>query len=471
MVRFEDIKNSLTESTCAVEFTHFRYFSPQRQTDTIYYGAILIKGNQTVPEFILLCEENKLINLLQSAATPEQFYITRGQKKDDNTPKETVKLKTKTKANTYGHLGSVEGLPTHELYNLLYKPLKNNLKGITNIYYTPSGLLYRIAFNALVVNDAELLSDQYQLHALSSTRTIYTATLGDKKGDDAPLTSALLYGGIRFDDDSLAIEKGKKQADEEEVVRKNEKYKKRAEDDFENKPRAETGESLDKKRGSIETEDAATHWEYLEGTKREVERIAALFAKYKKPAKLLKGFSASEDYFKKMVSANATSPAIVHLATHGFFYSKKAKNADHAFQSADNPLIRSGLILAGANHAWLGGKPYQNQENGILTAYEIANLNLSNTKVVVLSACETGLGDIQGSEGVYGLQRAFKMAGVDYILMSLWKVPDKQTAELMEKFYTFWLKGNSIETAFNLAQQDMRTRYLPYHWAGFVLMR
>ena len=164
----------------------------------------------------------------------------------------------------------------------------------------------------------------------------------------------------------------------------------------------------------------------------------------------------------------------MHIATHGFFYQNTidtTQKGAFSFQNAKNPLVRSGLIMAGANKAWLGAPTQEGGEDGILTAYEIANLNLSNTKVVVLSACETGLGDVQGSEGVYGLQRAFKMAGVDYILMSLWKIPDKQTAELMEKFYTFWLKGNSIETAFNLAQQDMRTRYLPYHWAGFVLMR
>jgi CHAT domain-containing protein len=90
--------------------------------------------------------------------------------------------------------------------------------------------------------------------------------------------------------------------------------------------------------------------------------------------------------------------------------------------------------------------------------------------LVVLSACETGLGDLKGNEGVYGLQRAFKMAGVKYIVMSLWQVPDAQTVELMEYFYKELLSGNDIRKAFALAQNKMKDKYEPYYWAGFVLM-
>ena len=129
--------------------------------------------------------------------------------------------------------------------------------------------------------------------------------------------------------------------------------------------------------------------------------------------------------------------------------------------------------MAGANRVGLGAQPYQDLEDGILTAYEISLMNLSNTKLVVLSACETGLGDIQGNEGVYGLQRAFKMAGVEAILMSLWQIPNRQTAELMESFYTYLLENQSIEKAFAQAQQDLKSNYedIPYYWAGFVLVR
>jgi CHAT domain-containing protein len=138
---------------------------------------------------------------------------------------------------------------------------------------------------------------------------------------------------------------------------------------------------------------------------------------------------------------------------------------------ASNPLIRSGLVMAGANRVWLGQKPFADFEDGILTAYEISLMNLSNTKLVVLSACETGLGDIEGSEGVFGLQRAFKMAGVPYTMMSLWSVPDEQTAELMIQFYTYLIDNQFITTAFSNAQRAMQKKYPPYYWAGFVLVR
>ena len=108
-----------------------------------------------------------------------------------------------------------------------------------------------------------------------------------------------------------------------------------------------------------------------------------------------------------------------------------------------------------------------------MQAYEASNVTLNNTQLVVLSACETGLGEIQGSEGVFGLQRAFKAAGAEYLIMSLWKVPDTETAEFMENFYSNRLEGISIEEAFRQTQQYMKNKYTddPYKWAAFVLVR
>ena len=129
--------------------------------------------------------------------------------------------------------------------------------------------------------------------------------------------------------------------------------------------------------------------------------------------------------------------------------------------------------MAGANYGWSTGKPIKKgMENGILTAYEISQLDLHHTELVVLSACETGLGDIDGNEGVYGLRRSFKIAGARYLIMSLWKVEDFQTQELMTAFYRYWLLDKqSIPDAFRAAQLEMRERYEnPYFWAGFVLM-
>jgi hypothetical protein len=138
--------------------------------------------------------------------------------------------------------------------------------------------------------------------------------------------------------------------------------------------------------------------------------------------------------------------------------------------TSDDPMMRSGLALAGANKYWKKTAENLTTDDGILTASEISNLDLSACQLVVLSACETGLGAINGSEGVFGLQRAFKMAGVKSIIMSLWKVPDTQTAELFDIFYSECFAGKTIHEAFHSAQAKMKTKYSPYYWAGFVLL-
>lgn len=186
-------------------------------------------------------------------------------------------------------------------------------------------------------------------------------------------------------------------------------------------------------------------------------------------------YAATEEAFKQM-GKNAPSPRIIHVATHGFFFpdpkTEKQGNQEPVFKTSDNPMIRSGLILAGANHAWKTGLPLANLEDGILTAYEISQLDLRHTDLVVLSACETGLGQIAGNEGVYGLQRAFKIAGARHLVMSLWQVPDYQTQELMTIFYQKMLLENMpVQVALQAAQEEMRQRnYEPYYWAGFVLI-
>ena len=194
---------------------------------------------------------------------------------------------------------------------------------------------------------------------------------------------------------------------------------------------------------------------------------------------VLSGDSATEESVKAL---NGTaSPAVLHIATHGFFFPdpkelkdsvRTSMSAQNPFRQSDNPLMRSGLFLAGASNAWMG-KSIQGVEDGILTSYEVSNLYLPNTKLVVLSACKTALGDIQGNEGVYGLQRAFKIAGVQNLVMSLWKVPDAETAEFMQAFYKNIFDKQSIDEAFYNAQAIMRNKYReePFKWAAWVLVR
>lgn len=144
-----------------------------------------------------------------------------------------------------------------------------------------------------------------------------------------------------------------------------------------------------------------------------------------------------------------------------------------AFRASERSMIRSGLVLADANYAWTYGQPRkQGADDGILTAYEVSKMDLRQTELVLLSACETGLGDIKGTEGVYGLQRAFKIAGARYLIMTLWQVPDFQAQAFMTTFYLAWLEENkTIPEAFWAAQAYMRARYGDaFQWAGFMLV-
>ncbi len=139
-------------------------------------------------------------------------------------------------------------------------------------------------------------------------------------------------------------------------------------------------------------------------------------------------------------------------------------------------MARCGLLLAGANNSWLGNADTmyaKTGEDGILSALEVSQLNLRNTKLVVLSACETGLGKIEGSEGTFGLKRGFKLAGVEQIIVSLWSVPDKETMELMTLFYNDLSVTLNPVSSFEKAQKEMRKKYPnePEKWAGFVLVR
>ena len=175
---------------------------------------------------------------------------------------------------------------------------------------------------------------------------------------------------------------------------------------------------------------------------------------------------ASENTLK-----NIENPNVLHIATHGFFIKDKdllqSKNLSSARSQklVSNPLLRSGLLLASAQNS------LKNGGDGILTAYEAQTLRLDSTDLVILSACETGLGDIKNGEGVYGLNRAFQSAGAKSVIMSLWTVSDEATQEFMCLFYTYWIREKMpVREAFRTAQRKLRENYpQPYYWAAFII--
>jgi CHAT domain-containing protein len=308
---------------------------------------------------------------------------------------------------------------------MIWEPLMAVLTDVKTIYYSPSGLLHRINIGAIAIEEEENMASQFELIQLNSTRSLVVPSPLKELNNQV-----LLYGGIQYD--SLA-------------------------------------------QIGLPTGERGATWSYLKGSEREVHNLEGLLKKNELEPTLLTGVAATEESFKGIGTFGATSPRVLHIATHGYFFpdpAKTTKAGEPVFKVSERPMLRSGLILAGGNHTWMNTQPNKTAEDGILTALEISQMNLRNTELVVLSACETGLGEIQGNEGVYGLQRAFKIAGAKYIIMSLWQVPDKQTSNLMLRFYSKWLEDQmSIRAAFASAQQEMSEMgFDPYFWAGFVLV-
>lgn len=209
----------------------------------------------------------------------------------------------------------------------------------------------------------------------------------------------------------------------------------------------------------------------LPGTKKEIEEVKDYLGRKGYEINEYTELDANENTIKAVVN-----PKIFHVATHGFFQSEKleASALDAELNETylyENPLLKSGLLLSGAGDILNETRFNYNVDNGILTAYEAMNLNLDQTDLVVLSACETGLGEIEAGEGVYGLQRAFLVAGAKTIIMSLFKVSDEATQQLMVKFYRKWLETGNKRQAFVEAKKEIRNEYRdPIYWGPFVMI-
>ena len=302
--------------------------------------------------------------------------------------------------------------------------------------------------------------DRYELHQLTTTRYIADGTL---KKEASMNTSIALSGGINYDLVPKAHSVNKEQDNTEYLFDLNLQKEKERENT---------------NRSSENTSKMA----YLEGTKKEVDQITALFQNTNWSLSAYTDTKAEEGKFKEEVEQNKAG--IIHIATHGFAFPDVKKNErqqlmgteEISYRASEDPMVRCGLMFSGSNVSWTGNSQKmikETGEDGILTAAEVSNMDLSNTKLVVLSACETGLGKIEGSEGTFGLKRGFKLAGVEQMIVSLWSVPDKETMELMTLFYEDLTQSLNPVKSFEKAQKQMRETYptRPDLWAGFVLVR
>lgn len=208
--------------------------------------------------------------------------------------------------------------------------------------------------------------------------------------------------------------------------------------------------------------------EQLPGSETEVKKINTLMSSKNWKTLMYIGDAATEDTVK-----NIKSPNVLHISTHGFFYQDNVEASNEISEkSVTNPLLMSGVVLYnGGELLSMNNINSINREDGILTAYEAMNLSLDKTELVVLSACETGLGEVKVGEGVYGLQRSFTVAGAKSIIMSLSKVSDEVTLKLMENFYTNWLQSGNKRDAFIKAKKDLMKEYPdPKYWGAFVMI-
>lgn len=281
------------------------------------------------------------------------------------------------------------------------EPFFSKLSGIRKLYYSPDGVYNKINLSSLKRTDNSYPADDIDITIITGMKDLF------KSGAKAlPISRVTLFGNPDFK--SAAI------AEDRDIIAP------------------------------------------LPGTEKEIKNIKKIFDIRKIKCDTFLKSQANTENLKKQ-----KNPAILHIATHGFFREditakENKNNTDESNNTAVNPLLRSGLILSGSE---------------FFTAYEAMNMDLDSTLLVTLSACETGLGEINNGEGVYGLQRALITAGAGNIIMSLWKVSDEVTTELMTSFYEYFLNDKDIRKAFKKAQFEVRSKYKdPLYWGAFVIL-
>lgn len=366
------------------------------------------------------------------------MYVALTLRKDSESPKMTILFEDKQLKQS----SDTAYYQCKDMTDLVWKPLLPELQGIKNIYFSPSGALYNIGIEYLPG------MENYNIYRLSSTRELVTSKKIEKKN------LAVLYGGLDYDARFDKSATGKNPTMLDEVI---------------------------KERANVRGMGLRGGKEYLKHTKEEVNIIGKELNNANWECVLDTAAMGTEESFKAL---SGRKVGCLHISTHGFYYNKEdADNARYKFMLIDNNMVsdedrtltRSGLVMSGANHILEDEVLPVNVEDGILTAKEIADIDLRGLDLVVLSACQTGLGDIAQGEGVFGLQRGFKKAGANSILMSLWEVDDKATQIMMTQFYRNLLSGQSKRQSLLSAQKYLRKvdsgRYdEPKYWAAFILL-
>ncbi len=408
-IDWKDVQKSLKGNDVAIEFSYFA------EGDTTNFIALVLTKGMETPVCVPLFNDYEMQKLLRGIV-PAKIKTTAD---DENRGVTAVSAKRQ---------GIYESTA---LYEMLWKPLEKYFPENPRVYFAPSGMLHQIAVEYAPIDKEKTISDKYEVYRVSSTRFLAMDYMPQ------PMKNVVLYGGVYYDSDTTTMK------------RESSKYAARG--------------SVFASLGSAHDDYDRGSLTYLPGTKTEVDNIASKMKKSRMKTKLYEGTKANEESFKALSGSDIS---VLHIATHGFFLPTDEK------MSGDQSLVQSGLLLSGANYAWQNQPLPDGIEDGILTAKEISFMDLRKTDLVVLSACQTALGEITG-EGVFGLQRGFKKAGARTIIMSLWPVDDNATLLMMTEFYTNLTKGMTKREAFLAAQNKVKTTAgfeNPRYWAAFIML-
>jgi len=422
---WHQVQQALQPGEAAVELVRYRWFR-RGFTDSICYSAYVVVPGSPAPQLVVLRNGNALEQEgLRSYAALTHAPTLSGR-------------------GTLGALPVVPGASAQALYTAFWQPVAAALPPGTRTVYLSADGAYQQLNLATLQNPATGCDalEETDFRLLGSTRDLVAATTPAATS----LAETVLVGAPTYRVPAAPVALAA----------------------------AGSAAAVSPARSAYTRSEQwlpATEVPPLPGTAQELAGLDTLLALAHWPHRQLSGTGATEEAVR-----DVHRPRVLHIATHGFFLPAARRPAGldkpspAELAAATDPMLRAGLLLAGvSNFRDATDKPAT--EDGILTAYEASLLDLQGTELVVLSACETGLGQVQAGEGVYGLQRGFTVAGARSILMSLWKVDDAVTRELMVGFYKNWLGGNSKRAALLAAQQQVRRRHPePYYWGGFVLV-
>ena len=407
---WSDVAKSLQPNEVAIEFVLVpeAFYEKHR----VHYAALLLRHDDVAPLYIDLCQSEQMDSIIRNHIITDKGFINK-----------------------------LYDVKNPLIYDLVFKKLTKYLKPKDHIYYCPTNLMNLVNLGYLG-DGKQRLSEKYDFHQVSSTALI--ASL--KQKNFSCKGKAAVYGGVSYDEsmDEIAEEAKRYQLEKNLLAQ-------------------------DQSRGAMNG--------FLQGSLEEAMFIEKLFKQQGKDVDLYVGSQASEESLK---AYSGKAPQILHISTHGFTLTTVNDQNDHRNIIEDIDLIEkrkstallySGLMMAGAERTWNGESVSQGAEDGILTAYELSQLNLKGCELTVLSACETGLGHFDATGNEAGLKQALKQAGVGSIIFSLWQVPDVASSMLMQTFYQFILQGKQPREALQMAQAKVAKKYTePYYWAGFSII-